>query len=280
MSYIMAFGNPRVMISSLDIGSFHNILSSIKKAEELNVILHSPGGDGTVIEKMIEMCRDHLPMKGGKLRVIVPNIAKSAATVFALGADSIIMSYSSELGPIDPQVLVSNGGVASYVSASAYVRARDTLTEDIAKAQASGGSTTALLTQLASLNVPFVFEMDSQIQFAENTATRLLSKYMFKDKYKSDAEREKKARELAGMLLSKATFPSHAHFISAKTARAMGLSVEVIDRTDNLWKMIWEYYMRAEMQMNIPLQPGTAKVKLFESATASLVTQETVREQR
>jgi ClpP class serine protease len=54
---------------------------------------------------MVDMCRTHLAGTDQKLRVIVPNIAKSAATLFALGADEILMGYLSELGPIDPQVL-------------------------------------------------------------------------------------------------------------------------------------------------------------------------------
>ncbi len=280
ISYIMRFGHPRVMISSLDIGPIHTVLSSINRARELNVILHSPGGDGTVIEKMVEMCRDHLPMKGGKLRVIVPNIAKSAATVFALGADEIIMGYCSELGPIDPQVIVSNGGVASYVSAFAFVGARDALMEKIALAEKNKEPTTALLTQLASLNVPYVFEMDSQIQFAEKTATRLLAKYMLKPEYEAEKERNKAAGEIAKMLLSKQLFPSHSHFIGAKTARAMGLNIDVLDRSDSLWKLIWEYYNRAEIQMGIQIQPDQMKAKLFESATASIVGQEPVQAQR
>ena len=131
ISYIIRFGHPKAQITSADIAPFDSILSSLNKAEELNVILHGPGGDGSVVEKMVEMCRDHLPRHSQKLRIIVPNIAKSAATVLALGADTIIMGYCSELGPIDPQVPVVNSGVTQYISALAYVEARNSIMRNI-----------------------------------------------------------------------------------------------------------------------------------------------------
>ena len=37
---------------------------------------------------------------------MVPRMAKSAATMICLGANEIIMSSTSELGPIDPQILI------------------------------------------------------------------------------------------------------------------------------------------------------------------------------
>jgi ClpP class serine protease len=111
ISYIFRFDHPKSMITSADIAPLEAVLTSISHAQELNVILHSPGGDGSIIEKIVEMCRGHLPRDNAKLRVIVPNIAKSAATVFALGADTIIMGYCSELGPIDPQIRVAVSGL-------------------------------------------------------------------------------------------------------------------------------------------------------------------------
>jgi ClpP class serine protease len=134
ISYIIRFGHPKGQISSADISPFDTVLSSVDKAEELNVMLSGPGGDGSVVEKMVEMCRDHLPRHSQKLRVIVPNIAKSAATVFALGADTIVMGYCSEIGPIDPQVPVVNSGITQYISALAYVEARDSIMKKIDEA--------------------------------------------------------------------------------------------------------------------------------------------------
>src|SRR5439155_25941589 len=69
--------------------------------------LHTGGGDIDAGEKLISIVRTRVGI--GKLRVIVPDFAKSAGTLMALGADKIIMSDTSELGPIDPQVKRNDG---------------------------------------------------------------------------------------------------------------------------------------------------------------------------
>ena len=60
--------------------------------------------------------------------MVVPDIAKSAATIFALGADQIVMGSPSDLGPIDPQVLVPDRG---YVSAKGVIAAVDDALADV-----------------------------------------------------------------------------------------------------------------------------------------------------
>ena len=104
---VMRFGHARTSMHISDIPNIEAVLNSITGAEQINLLIHSPGGDGTITEKIVDICRAHLTGANRKLRVIVPNIAKSAATILALGTDEIIMGYTSELGPIDPQVPVN-----------------------------------------------------------------------------------------------------------------------------------------------------------------------------
>jgi len=262
------------MVSN-DIPSFEAILNSISGAEQINLLLHSPGGDATIVEKMADMCRSHLSGDHRQFRVIVPNIAKSAATVLALGADKILMGYCSELGPIDPQVQIAVSGVMQSVSALAFVESRDKLMDQIAEATKNHKPTAGLMQQLAGLNIPFTDEMENWIGFARKTAATLLDKYMLVSKFPQARTRNEKANDIAEKLLSKQLFPVHGQFIDGTTAQKLDLEVEVLDRNDKLWELVWEYYIRAEVQMNIPLQPPMIKTKLFESSKASLVTQDT-----
>jgi serine dehydrogenase proteinase len=273
MSYVFRFGHARASMASSDIPSFEAILSSVSGAEQINLLLHSPGGDATIVEKMVDMCRSHLSGGHRKFRVIVPNIAKSAATVLALGADKILMGYCSELGPIDPQVPIAVSGVTQWVSALAFVESRDKLMDQIAEATKKGKPTVGLLQQLAGLNIPFTDEMENWIGFAKKTAATLLDKYMLINKFPKAKTRRKKANDIAEKLLSKQLFPVHGQFIDGATAQELDLEVEVLDKNDKLWELIWQYYIRAEVQMNIPLQPPMVKIKLFESSQASLVEQ-------
>jgi hypothetical protein len=225
---------------------------------------------------MVEMCRTHLVGGNRKLRVIVPNIAKSAATLFALGADQIVMGYCSELGPIDPQVPTVVTGVTQWVSAFAFVEARDKLMLEITKAAKKNEPTLGFLQQLAGLNIPFTDEMENQIGFAKKTAITLLEKYMLKPIFTDAKKSKKKAGEIAEKLLSKELFPSHGQYIDGSTSKQLGLEVELLEKDDDLWNLIWDYYIRCEVQMNLQLQPGAVKTKLFEAGNGvSLVTQDT-----
>ncbi len=276
MSYVMRFGHARTMMQTGDIPNIETVLNSITGAEQINLLIHSPGGDGTITEKIVDVCRAHLVGTNQKLRVIVPNVAKSAATILALGTDEIIMGYTSELGPIDPQVPITVSGSTQWVSAFAFVEARDKLMQQITEATKKKQPTVGLLTQLAGLNIPFTDEMENQIGFAKKTAVTLLHKYMLVPVHKNATTRKKNAESIARKLLSKELFPVHGHYINGQTAKDMGLQVELLDKDDPLWKQIWDYYIRCEVQMNLALQPGHIKTKLFESGNqVSLVTQDT-----
>jgi hypothetical protein len=275
MSYVLRFGHARTSMHTTDIPNLEAVLNSISGAEQINLLLHSPGGDGTIVEKMVDMCRSHLSGPNRKLRVIVPNIAKSAATLLAVGADQILMGYCSELGPIDPQVPIAVSGVTQWVSAFAFVEARDKLMGQIADAIKKKTPTVGLLQQLAGLNIPFTDEMENEIGFAKKTAVTLLDKYMLVPGYPQAKQRKKKANDVATKLLSKQLFPAHGQYIDGATAKKVGLEVEVLDKDDPLWKSIWDYYIRCEVQMNIPFQPPFIKTKLFESGNqVSLITQD------
>jgi hypothetical protein len=275
VSYIFRFGHPRSSMSSSDIAALSDALKSAEGAEQINLVLHSPGGDGTIVEKMVDMCRSHISGDNRKFRVIVPNIAKSAATVLALGADKILMGYCSELGPIDPQVLISVSGITQQVSALAFVQARDNLMDEIAEATKKKKPIVGQLQQLAGLNIPFTVEMLNWINFSEKTAETLLDKYMLRSKFPKASTRKKKAKEIATKLLSKQLFPVHGQFIDGPTAKQLELEIELLDKSDELWDKLWEYYIRCEVQMNMPMQAPLVKIKLFESSKMSLVVQDT-----
>lgn len=275
ISYVMRFGHARTIMYTADIPNIEAALQSIPGAEQINLLIHSPGGDGTICEKIVDICRSHLVGNDRKFRVIVPNVAKSAATILALGADEIIMGYTSELGPIDPQVPIVVSGSPQWVSAFAFVEARDKLLQQIAKATKKQEPTVGFLTQLAGLNIPFTDEMENQIQFAKKTAITLLSKHMLVPVHAKPIQRHKESVNIAEKLLSKALFPTHGYYISGQAAKDMGLQVELLDKDDPLWNQIWEYYIRCEVQMNIPLQASLVKTKLFESGyQVSIVVQD------
>ena len=69
----------------------------------VDVLIVSTGGDIMVAWRTISMLRE----KVKHISVLVPQMAYSAATLLALGADEIVMHPFANLGPIDPQISVT-----------------------------------------------------------------------------------------------------------------------------------------------------------------------------
>ena len=68
--------------------------------KEVDILIVSNGGDPTVSWHLISMLKDRFKRIGA----LLPYSAYSAATLFALGADEILMHPFSNLGPVDPQL--------------------------------------------------------------------------------------------------------------------------------------------------------------------------------
>jgi len=71
-----------------------------KPKTNIDLFLHTNGGDGTVPWRLITLIREYTDHFG----VIVPHRCFSAGTLATLGADEIIMHPMGMLGPTDPTV--------------------------------------------------------------------------------------------------------------------------------------------------------------------------------
>ena len=84
---------------------FEELVYDANPAQDLHLILATPGGDGETAVRLVRSAQSRCR----ELTVIVPDIAKSAGTVLTLGAHHILMGPVSDLGPIDPQFQQANG---------------------------------------------------------------------------------------------------------------------------------------------------------------------------
>jgi ClpP class serine protease len=67
---------------------------------DIDLLLVSNGGDGTVPWRLVTLIREYAK----KFSVLIPFRAFSAATLTALGADEVVMHPMGMLGPTDPTV--------------------------------------------------------------------------------------------------------------------------------------------------------------------------------
>src|SRR5258708_6914411 len=103
------------MIEDEDSVQIEDLLRVHSNLPHLDLILNSSGGHAISAERIINVCRNYVESVSGEFRIIVPRLAKSAATIVALGGDKILLCDNAELGPIDPQFLIidPNGNKSS-----------------------------------------------------------------------------------------------------------------------------------------------------------------------
>jgi hypothetical protein len=248
----------RASISRDDVVGFMEMLHNIKKNTDLDLMLNTPGGDIDTAEKLISLLHawvgnDHV------LRVIVPDYAKSAGTLMALGANKIIMSDSSELGPIDPQIILNDGrGNQIQHSVLHYLQAYDT-------------HTTTLRTQGKTNDVPAVLMLNKldpttaeAFQAVKGRTRKIadeqLQKWMFKNK-------SVPFTKITSDLMDPNKYPSHGQRIGWQEAQELQLEVEYAEPATERWRNYWNLYCHQKLAIS-------DKGKLFESAYASYTQEE------
>ncbi len=230
-------------INLADAAPIGSMLDAIGMSENLDLMLNSPGGSGEMAEKLIEMCREHCQ---GEFRVVVPNFAKSAATMVALGADTIVMGYLSELGPIDPQYTIVVGNAEQLVSGQSFLRAYEAAQAKVKEAMAAGESPVGYLHSLSTstMEPAFIEHCRRGVDFSRDIAEKFLPKYQLRAKHEGQKLTKTKmnalARDAADNLVSANRRFSHGRLIGAEEARdEVGLNVELLDRCDPYWEAYW-----------------------------------------
>ena len=253
---ICYFANPEhpyATISNDDVILFEDLLRSTGDSKKGILILNSSGGNGNAAEKLLSMCRERFTEN---FTVVVPNFAKSAATMMCLGADKIMMGYLAELGPIDPQISLP-GNFA--IPARSFIDGLEMVRKNVQ----AGDPPNMYLFMLQKVRPEIISICTSAIADAECFAESWLSRYMLK-------ENPEQAKKVAKWLSDGETYKSHGKVINHKEAKEiLKLNVELIDLHSELWYWIWELYVRSIVNLKT-LGPDTAK--MFESFTVSLTT--------
>ena len=216
-------------------GSF--IAPAISEERRLSVLLNSPGGSATATYRMMLSLRNHVD----DIEVLVPHWAKSAATLFCLGADAIYMGKEGELGPLDPQVLEGTGNssrISSLESFKALERLFDYSLETfdgivewlLEKSYMDVPNAMDRATPLFSAIVsPLYRQIDPHelgksgmfLAEIEEYAIRAMQRWGYKD------EDEDKVLGTVRSLVW--DYPSHSFIIDLQEAKELGLNVSELD---------------------------------------------------
>jgi len=244
------------LINRDDTVFFVDLLHNIMPDADLDLILHTGGGDIDAAEKLISIVRTRVGI--GKLRVIVPDFAKSAGTLMTLGADKIVMSDTSELGPIDPQVNLNDGhGNLIRHSVQTYL---DAYEFHSAALQKNPNDIVAhiMLGKLEPATVKlFEAVRDRARKFAEDQ----LKLGMFRSVPGNFTK-------IAADLIDTKRWLTHGQMIGWQDASKIGLSVDYLPPSSEEWQYYWQLYCLQRLAIK-------DRDKLFESEFASLVAEST-----
>jgi ATP-dependent protease ClpP protease subunit len=235
-----------------DTVGFMDLLHNVQPGSDVDLLLHTGGGDIDAAEKLISMVRRKV--RNAKLRVVVPDYAKSAGTLMALGADAIVMSDSSELGPIDPQIVLTDGnGNKVQESVQNYLDAY----ENHSKTLVENPNNMTAQIMLKRLDPTMVELFKSIVTRARHLAEDHLKMGMFRESGNWSAA--------VTALLDVHRWQSHGQMISWEDAQStsIGLTVEYLDPQDTVWQKYWHLHCLQRLSI-------ADSQKLFESDYVSL----------
>ncbi len=241
-----------VAIEDMDNDMIECLLQIADADKGVMLVLHSPGGSALAAERIINTCRTYT---GGNFEVIVPRMAKSAATMICMGANRIWMSKTAELGPIDPQVLISTPEGNRLRGAYNII---DSYKELFTEATQTDGNIQPFLQQLDRYDARDIREYQKNVELGADIAIKSLQGGMMKGK------REATIRKMIAPFLNPEKTMTHGRPIYMNQAREAGLVIEEISLDSEIWKGLWELYIRTERFVN-----GSEFAKVCESVEDS-----------
>ncbi len=226
-------------ICDSDAEMLENVLSTEHKGGPLLLIINSPGGQALAAERIVNVCRAY---SSNSFNILVPHMAKSAATMICFGAAKIYMSKTAELGPVDPQVrYVNDQGRPLWTSAAEYIRAYDRLMR-----RGTVGSLKRLepiLQQLSRFDARHIEQLRSHQVLSEDISVRLLKSGMMRRLAATTI------RQRIGPFLVQKQKSAHGRMINYDEAKACGFKLELVELKSPEWQLIWELYVRSDWVM-------------------------------
>ena len=215
-------------LAPISVTLFEEALYDVDPSQDLHVMLATPGGDGETAIRLVRQAQ----YRCKELTVIVPDQAKSAGTLFVLGADRIYMSPTSDLGPVDPQLILPDG---SRVAARAIIAAVEDAEERI---QTNPQAYTLYTSLFADITALMVQQARDELERTTNLVKEALSCV----EGRTEEESKELAEKLYGPLIDETK--SHSTTISTKDAKKFGLPVKEAAHNEPQWRDIWRLWMK------------------------------------
>lgn len=240
---------PPALISDEDIQALMEVSQGLT-GNQLDLIMHSPGGSPEAAEAIVSYLRQRF----SHIRLFVPQLAMSAATMIACAADEIVLGKHSFLGPTDPQILLPTSLGFRSVPAQAvldqFSRAQE---ECIDPAKLS-----AWIPMLDQYGPDLLVQCESALAMSKDLVKIWLETYMFKDM----DDRVEQAKSVAEWLANHGHFKSHSRHIPRDEVKKHGLTVVPLESDPSLQDLVLSVFHATTHTL-----ASTPAVKIVENHT-------------
>ena len=205
-----------VSVSTRDVMGFMEVVKGLPRGP-LDLILHSPGGDGDAARQIMSYLRSE---GFDNIRAIVPIAAMSAATMMALSCDEILMGNHSQLGPIDPQFTLVTPDGPRFAPAQAILDQFDQAKVELA---GTPSALNAWLPILRSYAPGLLSQCVTAQKLAEEMVATAMTDHMFSDLGSAAAKLQ--AEKIAAWFNEHKTHRSHGRPLTLEQVKAQKVRV-------------------------------------------------------
>lgn len=207
---------------------FEDLIHDADPEEDLHLLLWTPGGDG---ETAIRMVRS-VQARCREFTLIVPDVAKSAGTLIALGAHEVMTGPTSDFGPIDPQFRMSDG---ELVAAKDIISAVEAAEEAIQRNPDTYPLHAALLENVSGLMV-------QQARSGLARTSDLMREALASRPGRTKEEVTQLCNELGRVLIEDPK--THSAVFGPDDALKASLPVVKCDPGGEYWQFVWRLFAK------------------------------------
>ena len=232
-----------------DVNGFNDMITSVKDSlennnncnDDVDILLQSPGGRPDATERIVELLRSHFK----KIDFLIPHSAYSAATMFALSGNNIILHPSAVLGPIDPQI----NGIPSKAIRDGFEKTKKKIIKEGPEALP------AYIPLIEKYSLDLLELCEDSEKLSKKLVFDWLKEYMFKDEKNIDDE---KIKQIVEYLSNYEEHLIHSRPLSIKKLSQFQLKIKLADKI--LQDLLWEAHILINGFFSI-----TPVVKLYEN---------------
>lgn len=218
-----------ISITQEDIQGFMAAVHELK-GEELDLIIHNPGGSAEVTEQIVL----YLRKKFSHIRAIIPQNAMSAATMLSCACDEIIMAKHSAIGPIDPQMgVISDNGSWFMIPAQSILDEFEQAKQEVIQ---NPELATLWVKRINSYPHGFFKKCEDTINLSKRLVGDWLNQYMFSKSQNKDGA------VIAEWLCNSGEHRTHGRPITIDKALDKGLKVSPLEADQTLQDIVLSIY--------------------------------------